>query len=306
MLQQTQVSTVIAYFKQFIANFPDINSLAKADLDAVLLRWAGLGYYARARNLHKTARIITQDYQGIFPTTFAQIIQLPGIGQSTAGAILSLGYEQKYAILDGNVRRVLTRYHQLSGHYGQTQVVNKLWQLAQHHTPNARNGNYTQAMMDLGATICTRTQPKCTHCPLARGCEAKQHQTQSQYPNPKPPRNKPTKILAMLIFRNQNNQIYLQKRPTKGIWGGLWSFVECPNNPQAIAQSIQDFGANSVIEARLPMLKHTFTHYHLHIYPIVVQSLKSAHKFHSIHPLKLGLPAPVGKIITHLNTQKIV
>ncbi|HBA98921.1 MAG TPA: A/G-specific adenine glycosylase, partial [Gammaproteobacteria bacterium] len=172
MLQQTQVSTVIDYFNNFIHHFPSLAILADASEDNVLAQWAGLGYYARARNLHKSAKIIMQDYQGVFPDIIEQVVALPGIGESTAGAILSISHNQNHAILDGNVKRVLSRYHQVKGHYGQAQTLKQLWVLAKQHTPNTRNNDYTQAIMDLGATLCTRSNPDCGRCPVQQGCQA--------------------------------------------------------------------------------------------------------------------------------------
>jgi A/G-specific adenine glycosylase len=301
MLQQTQVTTVIGYFNSFIQHFPDIHSLANADEDAVLAQWAGLGYYARARNLHKSAKIIVEHYQGKFPEEFEQVLELPGVGESTAGAILSISFGQKHAILDGNVKRVLARYHQVDGHYGQSATLNELWCLAKQHTPNIRNADYTQAIMDLGATLCVRNKPDCDQCPLAQHCQAKQHNTQGDYPNPKPRKIKPTRATVMLIYRNKDKEIYLEKRPSKGIWGGLWSFLECENDVQITQQAIKKFDPNAQIEKQLPTLKHTFTHYHLMISPIIVACSKANKGFQPIAKLKVGLPAPVKKIIAQLD-----
>ncbi len=300
MLQQTQVATVIDYFNRFTRLFPTLNDLAAAPEDAVLAQWAGLGYYARARNLHKTAKIIAYDYDGKFPQKFEQVIALPGIGQSTAGAILSLSFGQKHAILDGNVKRVLARYHQVKGHYSQKDTINQLWHLAKQYTPNKRNADYTQAIMDLGATLCTRSKPDCPHCPLAQCCQAKQHKTQRDYPNPKPKKTKPTRSVAMLIYQNVAGEIYLEKRPKKGIWGGLWSFAECEIDMQNITKHIKAFDKNADVTKGLPVIKHSFTHYHLLISPILINCNKSK-GFQSIATLKVGLPAPVKKIIAELD-----
>ncbi|WP_369176698.1 A/G-specific adenine glycosylase [Candidatus Thiodubiliella endoseptemdiera] len=301
MLQQTQVITVIEYFNNFIQHFPDLTALANADEDAVLAQWAGLGYYARARNLHKCAKIVVTQYQGKFPKTLKQMISLPGIGESTAGAILSISFGQNHAILDGNVKRVLARYHQVKGHYGQIATINELWHLARQHTPNTCNADYTQAIMDLGATLCTRSKPDCERCPLAPHCLAKKYDTQSQYPNPKPKKIKPTRTTTMLIYRNEKKGIYLEKRPKKGIWGGLWSLVECENDEKIIAQTIKEFDTNARIQTKLPIIKHSFTHYHLIITPIVVNCTDAASTFQSIAQLKVGLPAPVKKILAQLD-----
>jgi A/G-specific adenine glycosylase len=299
MLQQTQVATVIDYFKKFIHCFPNLVDLANTSEDAVLAQWAGLGYYARARNLHKTAQIIVQQHKGRFPQDFEQALALPGIGRSTAGAILSLGFNQNHAILDGNVKRVLARVHQVKGHYSQSLALNKLWQLAEHHTPNIRNNHYTQAIMDLGATICTRTQPDCMHCPMTDLCLSYKNKTQARYPEPKPKKTKPSRSIAMLVF-SKNNEIYLQKRPSSGIWGGLWSFVECDDTPHSIEKSLLEFDQSASIIRHLPVFKHTFTHYHLHIHPVVIDCPTAQVKFYQIGHLNLGVPKPISTIITQL------
>jgi len=287
MLQQTQVATVIDYFNRFTKHFPTLSDLSKASEDDVLAQWAGLGYYARARNLHKSAKIIMQDYQGVFPDNIEQVVALPGIGESTAGAILSISHNQNHAILDGNVKRVLSRYHQVKGHYGQAQTLKQLWVLAKQHTPNTRNNDYTQAIMDLGATLCTRSNPDCGRCPVQQGCQAYQ--------------NKPSRSIAMLIYQNKQGQIYLEKRPPKGIWGGLWSFVECEDSSQVIMRTIQQFDASAHINKMLKPIKHSFTHYNLIINPIIVDCLEQAHGFQSINQLKVGVPTPVNKILAQLD-----
>lgn len=300
MLQQTQVSTVINYFNLFIQHFPSIDALAAADEDSVLAQWAGLGYYARAINLHKCAQIVVEQYHGVFPEKLEHMLALPGIGESTAGAILSISFGQNHAILDGNVKRVLARYHQVKGHYGQSKTLNELWRLARYHTPNKRNADYTQAIMDLGAIVCTRTQPKCTHCPLTQHCQAKQHNTQDAYPNPKPKKSKPTKKIAMLLFFNENDEVYLERRPNKGVWAGLWSLVECKNSQTTIEQTVKAFNKTAKIKTKLPILKHSFTHYHLIINPVVVCCSKTTEDFYPINKIKVGLPAPVKKIIAQV------
>lgn len=300
MLQQTQVGTVVGYFNNFIQHFPTLSALAAANDDQVLAQWAGLGYYARARNLHKTAGIIQHTYYGNFPTDFAKVVALPGIGESTAAAILSLSFNQNHAILDGNVKRVLSRHHQVQGHYGQSQTLKELWHLARHHTPDKRTAAYTQAIMDLGATLCTRRHPQCALCPIRASCQANSHNTQTQYPQPKPPKSKPTKQVAMLVFLNKKGEVYLQKRPNKGIWGGLWSFVECENNQQAIREAVGAFSKKTHIEATLPLIKHSFTHYHLHISPVIVFCGNKTKGFLAIPTLAIGTPAPIGKILSQL------
>jgi A/G-specific adenine glycosylase len=301
MLQQTQVSTVIDYFNNFIHHFPSLSVLANTNEDTVLAQWAGLGYYARARNLHKSAKIIEREYQGVFPDNIKQVMALPGIGESTAGAILSISHNQNHAILDGNVKRVLSRYHQVKGHYGQAQTLKQLWVLAKQHTPNTRNNDYTQAIMDLGATLCTRYNPDCGRCPVQQGCQAYQHKTQTEYPNPKPKKNKPSRSITMLVYQNKQGQIYLEKRPSKGIWGGLWSFKECEDSSQEVLRTIQQFDTNAHINRALQPIKHSFTHYHLIINPVVVDCSEQARGFQSIRHLKVGVPTPVNKILAQLD-----
>jgi len=301
MLQQTQVSTVISYFNNFIRYFPNLAALASASEDSVLAQWAGLGYYARARNLHKSSKIIAQDYQGVFPVNIEQVVALPGIGESTAGAILSIGHNQNHAILDGNVKRVLSRYHQVKGHYGQSETLKQLWALAKQHTPNTRNNDYTQAIMDLGATLCTRSRPDCSRCPVKQGCQAYQCGTQTEYPNPRPKKNKLSRSIAMLVYQNKQGQVYLEKRPAKGIWGGLWSFMECEDSAKEINRTIQQFDTSAHINRTLNPIKHSFTHYHLIINPVVVNCSEQAHVFQSANQLKVGVPTPVNKILAQLD-----
>ncbi len=299
MLQQTQVTTVIDYFNRFIHHFPTLADLANATEDEVLAQWAGLGYYARARNLYKTAKIIATEYGGEFPQQFEQVLALPGIGQSTAGAILSLSFQQKHAILDGNVKRVLARVRQVKGHCSQGTTLKLLWKLAERYTPDTRVNHYTQAIMDLGATICTRSQPKCSSCPIANLCASNKEQTQSQYPVPKPKKIKPSRSIAMLVFI-KNGHIYLYKRSSNGIWGSLWSFIECEDTPEIINQAMLGFDPSSLIVGQLPVFKHTFTHYHLHIHAIVINCPASQEKFYNPKSLKIGVPKPVVSIITQI------
>ena len=230
MLQQTQVTTVIPYFERFITRFPTLNKLAQADLDDVLNSWAGLGYYARARNLHHAARIIQKDFGGDFPQDFDSVLSLPGIGRSTAGAILSLALDQHHPILDGNVKRVLTRHFSVSGWPGKPSVAKTLWQYSEQLTPKERVANFNQAMMDLGSGICTRTKPVCAHCPLSANCKAYAMNTQAEYPGKKPKKITPVREIQMLLVANESGDILLQRRPPTGIWGGLLSLPEVPTD----------------------------------------------------------------------------
>ncbi|MGY8869166.1 MAG: A/G-specific adenine glycosylase, partial [Pseudomonadales bacterium] len=226
MLQQTQVTTVIPYFERFIERFPDVQTLANAEQDEVLHLWTGLGYYARARNLHKTAQIVATDYYGEFPQTVEALEQLPGIGRSTAGAVLSISTGKRAAILDGNVKRVLARFYALEGWTGSTANQKTLWEYAERNTPQKRVGEYTQAMMDLGATLCTRSKPSCPSCPLQNHCTALKLGRSSEFPHPKPKKKIPVKQTIMLLLQDEQQQTLLQQRPPTGLWGGLWSLPE--------------------------------------------------------------------------------
>jgi len=269
MLQQTQVTTVIPYFNRFIQSFPDIASLAEAPLDSVLQHWAGLGYYARARNLHKTANII-DEAGGVFPDDLEGLIALPGIGRSTAGAILSIAFNKSHPILDGNVRRVLARYYAISGWTGHAKTSNELWKISARYTPRERCADYTQAMMDLGATLCTRSKPRCDDCPIQSACLAKIEGKVAILPTPKPAKVLPVKNIIFLILKDECNQVFLEKRPATGIWGGLWSLPEF-ESIEAIEVFCEQWNVkvNSVLQ--LDQQRHTFSHYHLDYTPVEVK-----------------------------------
>ena len=302
MLQQTQVATVVDYFNNFIINFPTLADLANADEEEVLTSWAGLGYYSRARNLHKSAKIILSEYQSVFPNSYSELIALPGIGESTAGAILSLACNQSQPILDGNVKRVLSRYHRVVGHYSNSKVLNELWRLAKYYTPSKQNANYTQAIMDLGATICVPRKPLCSRCPVSRNCRANLCNDQASFPQKKARTTRPEKALAFLVYRNNKGRIYLVKRPNRGIWGGLWSFAECEDNEITIAAAIREHNLEASVISSLSKFKHSFTHYHLWIRPIIINSPGLEKGYHNINKLALGVPAPVKKIISMLDS----
>jgi len=306
MLQQTQVATVIPYFERFMQAFPDVATLAQASLDHVLHHWAGLGYYARGRNLHKTAQILQEKYQGKLPECSERLQTLPGIGRSTAGAIVAQAFDQRALILDGNVKRVLCRFHCIDGWPGESAVEEKLWQLTDWHTPKQRLADYTQAIMDLGATLCTRSQPQCHTCPLQTKCLAYANQTQLKYPFKPRKKALPVKHTNMLLLVNARGELLLQQRPVKGIWGGLWSLPEF-DDALALKAFVRD--TLQVKRAKLDPLaqiKHTFTHYHLFIEPkLLVLSGKSPclQEYHLLWfnqraISKLGLPAPVQKLIS--------
>jgi len=276
MLQQTQVITVIPYYQRFMASFPTIKDLANADEDNVLHHWTGLGYYARARNLHKAAKLITNKHQGVFPEQIEQVIALPGIGRSTAGAILSLALNQHHPILDGNVKRVLARNYLVDGYNGLAKFEKLLWQLSEALTPASDTGFYTQAMMDLGATVCTRSKPNCEACPIKTSCLAQLGALQADFPQKKPKKKIPEKNTIMVIPRiitKTTNKVLMEKRPPAGIWGGLWCFHEV-NEQSKIITLLQSLGLKPVTthgsQQALAPFRHTFSHFHLDILPIII------------------------------------
>jgi len=315
MLQQTQVSTVIPYFQRFMQRFQDINNLANADIDEVLHQWTGLGYYARARNLHKAAQQIRDQHQGQFPDTFEDIIDLPGIGRSTAGAILAQAFSQRYAILDGNVKRVLTRLHTIEGWPGNKKVENQLWEIAEHYTPNKNLVDYTQAIMDLGATVCKRSKPDCEHCPLSTQCMSYAQQRQAEFPFSKPKKTMPVKSTCMLVVMdNKSGHILLEQRPPTGIWGGLWSFPECDVDENVKRWCKQHLFLKVNRLQSLPELRHTFSHYHLDIHPIQIHTTTTDNMglgtimdsdkhiwYNTRQPDERGLPAPIKAILEDLD-----
>lgn len=267
MLQQTQVGTVIPYYERFMRRFADVEALARADIDEVLHLWTGLGYYARGRNLHSAAVIVCRDHAGRFPDSLEELTALPGIGRSTAGAILALGFNRRRPILDGNVKRVLTRVFAIEGWPGRTQVVNQLWSLAEELTPDNRVADYTQAIMDLGATLCTRGKPACERCPLAGQCLAHARGQTTRYPAPKPAKVKPVRQVTFLLLENADGELLLQRRPPSGIWGGLWGFPECTDE-NGLAQRLGELGLRLKQQRRLAPVRHTFSHFHLDINPV--------------------------------------
>ncbi len=274
MLQQTQVATVIPYYQRFMASFPTITELANASEDSVLHHWTGLGYYARARNLHKAAKIMRDQHQGEFPQDIEQVIALPGIGRSTAGAILSLSLKQHHAILDGNVKRVLARYYLVEGHNAQAKFEKALWPIAETLTPAKKVEHYNQAMMDMGAMICTRTKPLCQQCPVMAGCLAYAANEQANFPQKKPKKTTPVKQTVMLIPR-VDNQVLMEKRPPAGIWGGLYCFIELTDK-SAISDTLTELGLKLENTTKLTEFRHTFSHFHLDIEPILADCTLSA------------------------------
>ncbi|MEW5248692.1 A/G-specific adenine glycosylase [Microbulbifer discodermiae] len=316
MLQQTQVSAVIPYFERFMGSFPTLGDLAAAPLDRVLAHWSGLGYYARARNLHKCAQVVVSTHGGALPESLEDLIALPGIGRSTAGAIASISMGLRAPILDGNVKRLLARLHRVAGWPGQTAVARELWQLAEQYTPATRGGDYTQAMMDLGATLCTRSNPRCGDCPLATHCQAHRHGDPQEFPGKKPRREKPVRSTIMLLLEH-SGALFLQQRPPQGIWGGLWTPPQLDGGGEDEVR--QWLGAQGLKIARLhplPELRHTFTHFHLDISPLWVklasvpaQVAEHSGSWYKLRQLnrpraaqELGLPAPVVGLVRQLQT----
>lgn len=303
MLQQTQVATVIPYFERFMAAFPDVASLAKAPTDQVLHHWTGLGYYARARNLHKAAQRVCEQHQGQFPDTLEEMMALPGIGRSTAGAILAFSRNQHHAILDGNVKRVLARVYEVEGWYGVKAVENQLWELAEANTPKQQVAEYTQAIMDLGATLCSRNQPQCADCPIQSHCDAYKNQRTLELPHRKPKKEKPTKHIYMLMIRNERGEVLLKQNPPSGIWGGLW----CPPQVKNLDE-IAQLPYSVKVQNQRAQFRHTFSHYHLEITPVDCQLIKSEHVaentdvwYNPNANQALGLAAPVKKLLEQDN-----
>lgn len=304
MLQQTQVGTVVPYYLRFLERFPNIPALAGASEDEVLTLWSGLGYYSRARNLHRGARMMVERHGGQFPEHFEDILALPGVGRSTAAAVSVFAFGARCAILDGNVKRVLTRYFGIEGFPGDKRVENALWERAEALLPVADLESYTQGLMDLGATLCTRGRPRCQACPMAGDCFARGVGRVRDFPAPRPARAIPLKQTAMLILMRQG-EVLLEKRPPAGIWGGLWSLPEMEMGGDAESVSRERFGAEIEALAPLPVLSHGFTHFKLEILPLParVQRLETSagEAKHVWLPfqdaLRAALPTPVRKLL---------
>lgn len=302
MLQQTQVATVIPYYERFMQRFPSVDLLAAAKSDEVLHLWTGLGYYARARNLHACAQRIMQAHNGEFPMDVEQLEMLPGIGRSTAGAIKAICSNQRAAILDGNVKRVLARCFAVAGWPGTSATQKALWVIAEELTPTDRVADYTQAIMDLGAMVCTRSSPDCNACPFSDDCRARISDTISEYPGKKPKKTLPVRRTTMLIVRQKNAEVLLQKRPDSGLWGGLWSFPETEDLDHFL--DMQQLTAIQ-IESLTPF-RHTFTHFHLQISPMLITiedppaaiaEDKGVCWYNPDAPIAIGLTKPVTKLL---------
>ena len=310
MLQQTQVDTVIPYYARFLARFPDLASLASAAVDEVMTHWSGLGYYARARNLHRAAHTIVESHGGQFPRTAAEIGLLPGIGRSTAAAIAAFAYGERAAILDGNVKRVLTRIFGVDGFPGEKRVENQLWLLAESLLPTRDIGRYTQAQMDLGATLCTRSKPACVHCPFVDDCVARRDGRVGELPTPRPKKTVPRRSARYAIIIH-DSAVLLERRPPAGIWGGLLTPPEIPPTEHDIsAWAQQRFGLACSPAGALSSLTHTFTHFVLDLQPVLLHATTStctltadngALRWHALPDLAdAALPAPMRKILDAL------
>ncbi len=306
MLQQTQVATVIPYYQRFVASFPDIAALAAATEEQVLAHWSGLGYYARGRNLHKAAQIIVEKFNGEFPRKLEDILELPGIGRSTAAAVCALAYHERRAILDGNVKRVLARYCGIAGWTGNKVVEEKLWRQAEALLPPRDIASYTQALMDMGATVCTRSKPKCVLCPVQADCAALQTERITELPTPRLRKAVPERHATFLLLMH-GNDILLEKRPGSGIWGGLW----CPpqfEDDVAAKGWFERSGMEASEGERLETFTHTFTHFKLHITPLKIQLARKPLRVEQRgsvwldveEALRAAIPAPVRSLLKEL------
>nr|WP_299243713.1 A/G-specific adenine glycosylase [uncultured Halomonas sp.] len=308
MLQQTQVATVIPYYERFMARFPRVEDLAEAAQDEVLHLWTGLGYYARARNLHRTAQIVVVEHGGEFPVhSLEAMTALPGIGRSTAGAIISISTGQRAVILDGNVKRVLSRLHGVEGWPGRPAVERELWQLAERYTPETRLSDYTQAIMDLGATLCTRSRPSCLLCPFADVCQAHLRGEEKRFPERKPRKTLPERSTQMLLLQDGRGHVLLEQRPPSGIWGGLWCFPQF-DEEQAMQEWLDEHAPKARLEPSWNAFTHTFSHFRLRIQPrpamlgaelnVVGESGRYWYNPHT--PASIGLAAPVKSLLERL------
>ena len=309
MLQQTQVATVIPYFLRFVGRFPTLPDLASASTDAVMAHWAGLGYYARARNLHATARLCVEKHGGELPRDVEALHALPGIGRSTAAAILAQAWGERAPILDGNVKRVLARRHGVGGWPGTPAVEKRMWALAEAHVdevPAGRMAAYTQAQMDFGATLCTRANPACATCPVQAGCVALAEGRVDSLPTPRPGKALPEREALALVLENARGELLLQRRPPTGIWASLWTL------PQAETESALRDWFDREIEGdydaaeTLPPIAHTFSHYRLHLQPLRLRKVALRDAVRDNDDLRwvargelatLGLPAPIRKLL---------
>ena len=312
MLQQTQVTTVIPYYERFMARFPGVAELATAPLDEVLHHWSGLGYYARARNLHRAAQLVCDEFAGEFPDDLVGMQRLPGVGRSTAAAILSLAGGQRQTILDGNVKRVLARYCAEPGWPGRQVVLNRLWALAEALTPTRRVAHYNQAMMDLGATVCTRSRPRCDDCPVADECAARRSGRPQDFPGKRPRKSLPQRRVRMLLVRDVSGTILLERRPPAGVWGGLWCLPEVSPEVDPLVWCSDRLMKSAALGRTLASRRHTFSHFHLDIEPVEIllnqpgcAVLEDGERlwYNPRKPESVGLAAPVARLLDEIVDQ---
>jgi A/G-specific adenine glycosylase len=305
MLQQTQVATVIGYYERFMQRFPDVWRLAAAPLDEVLHLWSGLGYYSRARNLHAAAQRLVGEHDGVLPGELEALAALPGIGRSTAAAIIALAFDRRASILDGNVKRVLARYFAIEGAPGQRATEQELWRRAEQCTPHADFAVYTQAIMDFGATLCTRHDPMCMHCPLRADCAAQRLGRVHELPSPRARRERPTRQVVMLLALDPGGRVLLQHRAPAGVWGGLWTPPQFEHEQAAVQFCAGALQAAQLDPRPLPLLRHAFTHFELEITPLRAhcQSALAVMEggemlwYNAREPARIGLPAPIATLL---------
>jgi A/G-specific adenine glycosylase len=306
MLQQTQVATVIPYFERFMLALPDIAALAAAPEDRVMALWSGLGYYRRARHLQATAQRCVAQHGGELPRDFDALAALPGLGRSTAAAILAQAYGQRHAILDGNAKRVLARFHGVRGWPGERSIEQALWSFAETHTPSARVADYTQAIMDLGATVCTRAHPRCAECPQAHACVARRDSLIDAIPTSRPPRALPERHVVFVILRDEHDRVLLQRRPPQGVWPRLWSLPEADDADAAGMLAARLARLDHASATALPDVKHAFTHFRLQASPLEWRGVRTPARMADDPDSRwcapgeiatLGVPAPIRKLL---------
>ena len=313
MLQQTQVTTVLPYFARFIADFPTVEALAAAPLSHVLERWSGLGYYRRAHHLHAAARTVVDRHAGGFPTDAATLATLPGIGRSTAAAIAAFAGGERGAILDGNVKRVLARHRGIGGWAGVSRVDARLWRAAEASLPTQGDvvadctliGDYTQGMMDLGATICVRSHPQCSACPVRGDCVAHRESRVDTLPSPRPRRILPQRAVTLLLLERQG-RILMEQRPPLGIWGGLWSLPEAPCDADVAALIAARFNAVADRPRALPAIVHGFTHFALTMHPVQLRithwpmtaNMEAVDWFTPAAAIAAAVPSPIRRLLS--------
>jgi len=304
MLQQTQVATVIPYYERFLAEFPDVAILAAAPMERVLELWSGLGYYRRAHLAHRAAQAVVAEHGGEFPCEAKTLAALPGIGRSTAAAIAAFANGARGAILDGNVKRVLSRYGGIAGFPGDPKVERRLWERAETLLPPREIETYTQALMDLGATVCLRTRPKCDACPVAQDCVARREGRIAELPAPRPKKPLPQRAITLLLVERKG-EVLLERRPSTGVWSGLWSLPELERGRDAAAHCRSRFGVTVSLQPPLPPIEHGFTHFRLtlHTQPCAVRGGGSQAEEPGRLWLPLtdvsgaALPAPIKKLL---------